>query len=139
MTILKPIQPLRFPQWFAKRRSTITAMVCVYFGLSGALTLLLVPFGFYLAFTEFPDQLLVAIANLAIGLALALVMLLGARRVWRFDRSGLIWIGAVLALSMIEWLWKKPTTGSVVFLLLSLGAVTIAWFDLEPVGHGRLK
>ena len=111
----------------------------MYFGLSGALTLFLIPFGFYLAVTEFPDQLLIAIPNLIIGLVLGLVMLLGARRVWRFDRSGLIWIGAVLVLSMIGWLWNTPSTGNVVFLLLSLGAVTIAWFDLEPVGHGRLK
>ena len=137
MTILKPIQPLRFPEWFAKRRSGITAIVCVYFGISGALTVLLVPIGLYVAVTEFPDRLLVAIPNLIIGLGMGLVLLVGARRVWRFDRGGLIWIGAVLVLSLIEWFWKTPTTGGVVFILISLAAVTVAWFDLEPVGHRR--
>jgi hypothetical protein len=139
MTILKPIQPLRFPEWFAKRRSGITAMVCVYFGLSAVFILLLAPFGLYLAVTEFRDRLMIPILSIMIAIITALAMLVGVRRVWRFDRSGLIWIGAILLLGTIEWLWRTPTTGGVVFLVVSLAAVTIAWFDLEPVGHGRLK
>ena len=73
---------------------------------------------------------------MGIGLIIAFSFIIGAVKIWRFDRKGLLWIAAVLVVAPISWIWNTPATGNVVIFLLSLVALVIAWFDLDPVGHG---
>ena len=115
----------------------MTAIVCVFFGLTGILVILEMALGVYVVIQENRPAPAFMLPNLIVGITTALLLLIGAWKVWRFERNGLFWIAAVLVLSPVRWIFKDPATGDIVFFFLLMTALAISWFDLEPVGHGR--
>ena len=136
MTKIKSLQRVDFPEWLVRKRSFITAIVCFYFGFIGILLLIAIPIVLYSNWREHQAGILESIPNAGVGLIIAFSSILGAVKIWRFDRKGVLWIATVLLLAPINWIWNTPVTGEVVLFFLSLVALAISWFDLDPVGHG---
>ena len=110
-------------------RGSATAIVYFYFWLSGIILFLSAGYGAYELTRGTPHF---SVLRVVFVLIVALLCMIGAWQIGRFNRNGVMLIAAGLVVGSIGWIFELPKTEDIVFMIVPVLALIIAWQDLTP-------
>jgi hypothetical protein len=130
------IQPPRTKEeWVERNGSSFTAWIYIYFWLSGLIVLAGAGWALY-EYINSNQRSLIFVLRVIVGFTVAALYLTGARQVGRFNRNGLTLIATGWLIGTVAWVIQLPSKDDLIWAVLTIIALVIAWHDLAPEGHG---
>jgi predicted MFS family arabinose efflux permease len=126
--MFKHIQPPTLKERLDRDRSMNTALIFFYFWFAGIVSLLLGGWGVYRLIHHVPNT---STAQTVVWILFGLACSVGAWLIGRFNRKGVIVIGIVVLISIVEWVFELPTTNEIIFTVMTVIALASAWKDLS--------